>query len=139
MISMQRVFSLRPIDRAVIVIIAVLLMVTGLYLVGPWYITVTDTGKSPLYKLLQDGTVLTAYGVLLILDGVALIYSVINNKTSILTNALLTGFLLRLYALIGVLVTQESWLPPSYLSLAATVFITGSYWVWIRVNERPIK
>lgn len=137
-------FKFRPIDRAVVAILAALNAANGLYLIGPWYLERTADGTSPLYTLFQSRTAICAYGIGLFLNGVALAFAarkrvVRTNHIFSLSNLLFAGFLIRLYSLIGVFVALEYWLPPTYLSHVATVLILGAEWVWIKRNERPIQ
>ena len=136
--------QLRRIDRIVFGILATLHVANGVYLVGPWYLNESETGKAPLLAMFNSDNAVIVYGILLFIDGLVLLYasagrSVRRFYTQIVSYALLAGFLLRLYALIGVALTLESWRPPSYLSHAATVVLLGAYWVWLKVNVRPIQ
>lgn len=136
------VYQPRAIDRALFGILAGLHVLNGLYLVGPWYLTEGDMGGAPLFALFSSSTAVIAYGVLLFMDGLALIYASAGrgvNYTRILSSALLAGFLLRLYALIGVFISLESWRPPAYLSHVATVCALGSYWLWVKFCVRPTE
>ncbi len=143
--KMRGAYRPRAIDRAVFAILAVLHTASALYLVGPWYLTDWDEeGKAPLTQVFHNETAVTVYGGFLLLNGLALIYATAGRSahryyTTITSSALLTGFLLRLYALIGVIAALESWRPPSYLSQLATVALCGAYWVWIKVHARPIQ
>ena len=133
-----------PFERAVVSIIGSLFIFNGAYLVGPWYLTVTDDGaQAPLFSLFNSDTAVQIYGVLLLVDGLALLFAsgVLKRmfNARIVRNAVLAGFLLRLYSLIGVFLTLESWRPPSYASHTATVMITAALWLWIRFNERPTE
>lgn len=134
----------RTIDRAIFAILGLLHIANGLYLVGPWYLDETESGKAPLISLFNSDEAVVIYGTLLLLDGVALLYTGLAKKysrryTKILSNALLFGFLLRLYALIGVLLIIDSWRPPSYLSQMASVSILAAYWIWVRVRARTTE
>lgn len=134
-------FAFSPVDRAIIYILAALHAVNGLYLIGPWYITTDNfggVGKSPLYSLFGDERAVKIYGVLLLLNALALAYSARRQGVRFLVAgwAVLSGFFLRLYALIGVFLTLDWWLPPVYASHIATVGILGVYWIWVKYNER---
>lgn len=136
--------QVRFIDRFVFGILAMLHMANGLYLVGPWYLHDNDGGKAPLIALFNSTTAVIIYGTLLFIDGLVLLYASAGRSARrfyapTVSNALLAGFLLRLYALIGVVLTLESWRPPSYLSHMATVLLLGAYWVWLRINVRTIQ
>lgn len=139
----KKEFVPRVIDRAMFGILAVLHGVTALYVLGPWYIDTHDTIETPLIDAFDNHLFLTAYGVLLLLDGLALAYITLKSKiahyTAILSNVLMAGFLLRLFALIGVIASLETWRPPTYLSHAATIFIVGAYWIYVQTerDERP--
>lgn len=141
--KLRGVFSPRPIDRVVLGILAVLGLTNAAYLVGPWYLDETADGKAPLLSMFNSHTAVIVYGVFVFIEAAALLYAsagVTSRVHTIVTeNALLAGFLLRLYALIGVGLTLESWRPPSYLSHAATVAILGAYWVWVKVSVRPVQ
>lgn len=140
-----RPFKPTPIDRAVFGILAALHMANGLYLSSPFYLDTWDEGgKAPLANLFNSNTAVVIYGVLLFLNGLVLLFSAsarggTMRYTRITSTALLTGFLMRLYSFIGILITLESWRPPSYLSHLAMLFITAAYWVWIRVNGRTVQ
>lgn len=140
--SKRGVYTPRTIDRAVFAVLAALHMLNGLYLVGPWYLVENSDGKAPLFALFDSSTAVIAYGVLLFLNGLALLYGAAGkgkNYTGILSTALLSGFLLRFYALIGVFIALEEWRPPFYLSHMATVILLASYWLWVRVCVRPTE
>lgn len=138
-------FQPRTIDRAIFAILAVLHMASGLYLSSPWYLDTWDEAtKAPLANLFNSNSSVVVYGVLLFLNGLALLYSTAGKHTHrfyvrITSTALLSGFLMRLYSFIGVGVALESWRPPSYLSHLATVLMLGAYWVYVKVNGRPIQ
>lgn len=141
---MERNYKPRAIDRAVFAILAFLHVANGVYLIGPWYLDETESGKAPLISMFNSDNAVSVYGVLLVLDGLLLIYASAGrgarkNYTRLVNSALLYGFVLRLYALIGVFLTIESWRPPSYLSHTASVLILGSYWVWVKVSARPTQ
>lgn len=138
-------FRPRGIDRAIFAILAVLHMANGVYLSSPFYLdTWNEVGRSPLINLFNSNTAVIIYGAILFVDGVALLYSASAKQTSrfytaITSNALLVGFLVRLFSFIGVSLALTSWRPPNYLSHLATVFILGAYWVWVKVNGRTIQ
>lgn len=137
-------FRPRTVDRFIFCVLAILHIANGLYLVGPWYLEETASGKSPLLSLFNDDKAVAWYGFLLLIDGLFLLYASASASTRrfytrIVSGALLAGFLLRLYSLIGVLLTIESWRPPGYLSQMASVAFLGIYWVWVRVNARVIQ
>lgn len=141
---MEREYRPRAIDRAIFAILAVLHIANGLYLIGPWYLDNDEAGKRPLANLFNSDLAVGIFGALLLIDGLFLLYATFGRGerriyTRLVSGALLSGFALRLYSLIGVLLTVESWRPPSYLSQTATVFILGAYWVWVRVSARPPK
>jgi hypothetical protein len=139
----RSIFRPRTVDRAIFAILALLHICNGVYLVGPWYIQQDGAIKAPLYHLFSDSTAVAAYGLLLLIDGLFLLHCAFaepsKKVTVILDNALIAGFLLRLYALVGVFLTLESWRPPSYLSHISTVFVLGAMWVWVRVSERTTR
>lgn len=137
-------FKPRQIDRAVFAILGLLHVANGVYLTGPWYLDETESGKAPLISMFNSDTAVTLYGVLLFIDGLILIYAsagrgVRQLYTRIVSGALFFGFLIRLYALIGVFITIDSWRPPSYLSHLATVMLLASYWLWVRAHARVIE
>lgn len=142
---MKGAYRPRAIDRVVFGVLATLVFASGFYLVGPWYLSAAlDGSKAPIINLLDNATAVRVFGVFLVLDGLALFYASAGRSahrlyTSIVSYALLGGFLLRLYSLIGVIMTLESWRPPTYLSHALTVILFGSYWVWVKVNVRPTQ
>lgn len=133
----------RPIDRTIFAILAVLHIANGLYLTGPWYLDETNHGQAPLITMFNSSVAAIVYGAILLIDGLALFYASAGRGarlyTQVVSGALLTGFLLRLYALIGVFMTSESWRPPGYLSHLATVMMLGAYWIWVRVNVKSIR
>lgn len=139
----KEVFRPRGIDRALFAILAALHVANGLYLVGPWYLDQTDSTASPLIAMFDNSWGVATYGTLLLVDGLALMYVAATGSsrttTFITENALLAGFLLRLYSLIGVLVVVESWRPPAYLSHISTVAALGAYWVWVKVSVRNVR
>lgn len=139
----REVFRPRAIDRAMFAILATLHVANGLYLVGPWYLDETDTGKAPLIAMFNSMWAVVIYGGLLLFNGLMLFYATAGRSgrrhTFMTELAMLWGFLLRLYALIGVFLVAESWKPPSYLSHVATVAMLGAYWVWVKVNVRPVQ
>lgn len=126
-------------------VMAMLHVTNGLYLVGPWYLDEwNETGKAPLYNLFNSNDAVVSYGAFLVLNGLLLFYASAGRSdrrfyTPILSGTLLTGFLVRLYSLIGTLMILESWRPPSYLSHAATVLMLGAYWVLIRVDSNNVR
>lgn len=133
----------RPIDRTIFAVLAALHIANGLYLVGPWYLDMTGSGQAALITMFNSVDAVKFYGIALLLDGLALIYASAGRGarlyTQIVSGALLGGFLLRLYALIGVFITSESWRPPGYLSHAATVVMLGAYWIWVRRCVKSIR
>lgn len=137
-------FRPRSIDRAAFAILGMLHVANGVYLIGPWYLDETESGKAPLISMFNSDIAVTLYGVLLLVDGLALIYasagsSVRQLYTSVLSGALFSGFLIRLYTLIGVFLTVDSWRPPSYLSHVATVSLLVVYWLWVRAHARTVQ
>lgn len=137
-------FRPRSIDRAVFAILGMLHVANGVYLIGPWYLDETESGKAPLISMFNSDIAVTLYGVLLLIDGLILIYAsagrgVRQFYTRVLSGALFSGFLIRLYALIGVFITIDSWRPPSYLSHVASVLLLGAYWLWVRAHARPTQ
>jgi hypothetical protein len=136
------VYNPRTIDRAIFSILAALMLFVGLYIVGPWYLDETLGSKSPLLALLDSNIALILYGTLTIIDGIALVYSAAGKgltHSRIMSHALLAGFLIRLYALIGQILTLHSWRPPSYLTQVVIVLLFGVMWVWVKVNAKPIQ
>lgn len=137
----------RVINRVLFGILGVLCTSSALYVIGPWYLDEweeTVGGKSPLYSIFQADTPIMIYGFALLVSGLLIIYASAGRSahryyTQIISWALLGGFLLRLYSLIGVVISLESWRPPSYLSQLATVVMLGAYWVWVRVSIRTIQ
>lgn len=130
---------MRPIDTANIRILGILHLVNGLYLIGPWYISTTTGGDdSPLFVLFGSVAAVKVFGSLLIIQATALLLTTVMGYRKVLEWSLLSGFLLSLYSLIGVLSAMK-WLPPTYVSQAATVLILGAYWVWTRRNGRPAQ
>lgn len=131
----------RSIDRVFIGYLSVINMLTGLYCVGPWYLDVTDGQKSTVLALVSTGTGVVIYGIMLFLTGLALAFAAVSKGGSILYSrvirtALLSGFLLRLYAYIGGILILHDWRPPTYVAASLPVLALGSYWIWVRVNER---
>lgn len=137
---MKGMFAYRPIDRAVIGILAVVNVLNGLYVAGPWYLPIIPTtGQiAPMQALFHGTIAIHVFGAILLCNGLWLLWLVRRSSVSyrILTTALFTGFFLRLYSLIGVLILLSSPIPPTYISHAGGVFIIGSYWVWVKYNER---
>lgn len=133
----------RTIEKAIFAVLGLVVFLSGLYLIGPWYLPNDVAGdRAPIVNLLNSDISVKIYGSALVLDGLVLFYASAGRGvyyTRIVANALLAGFLLRLYSLIGVFLTLESWRPPSYLSHAANVLLLGAMWVWIRVSERPTQ
>lgn len=137
-------FRPRSIDRWVFAILSVLHIANGLYLIGPWYLEESESGKRPLANLFNNDLAVSVFGLLILIDGLVLLYAATSKGhhriyTRLVSGALLTGFLLRLYSLIGVLLVIQSWRPPSYLSQTAAVAILGAYWLWVRVHARPTE
>lgn len=138
----KEVYVPRIIDKAIFAILGMLMLLIGLYVVGPWYVDDTHGVKSPLLSLLESHIGLIGYGCLSIIDGIALLYATAGDgewHTRITSDALLAGFLLRLYALFGVILTLHSWKPPVYLVQGVVVLIFGAMWVWVRVNAKLIQ
>lgn len=141
----REAFQPRLIDRVIFGILAVLHTMNGIYLVGPWYLDQWDeAGKAPLANVFNSGLAVAAYGFFLLLNGLLLLWATAAQSERkmyipILSTVLLTGFLLRLYSLIGVIIVLESWRPPSYLSHLATVVLCGAMWVYVRVSRRTIQ
>lgn len=135
---MKKGIVLRSIDRYVIGLLAALLAASGLYLAGPWYLTEQTGGQSPIYAMFQSTVGTAIFGVIYIINGIALAWCVAQRGPVVkpfLACALFTGFLMRLYTLIGAILVLESWRPPNYLSALALVFAFGGYWVWVMGNE----
>lgn len=131
----------RSIDRAVFNILAAVLVLSGGYIVGPWYLTEDGQTSAPLYTLFENRSVVIVFGTLLLICGFSLFWSAwakggTRFYTSVVQYTLLSAFLLRLYSIIGVAFALDSWRPPGYLSQGAVVLILGSYWVWVKVNVR---
>ena len=141
--KVKNVYRPREIDRAIYAILAALHVANGLYLIGPWYLDVTDEGRAPLISLFNSSAAVIVYGSLLLVNGLMLTYAAAGKSsrlhTFITENGLLSGFLMRLYALIGVFLVATSWRPPSYLSHFATVLALGAYWLWVKVSVRPTE
>lgn len=139
----REVFRPRVYERIVFAILALLLIGNGAYLVGPWYLEDVGTTRSPLYALFSNAQTVAIYGTMVLIDGIILGFAAVakpsRRATRITTNALLAGFLLRLYALIGVFLTLDSWRPPSYLSQIAIVILLGATWLWVKIDERPTE
>jgi hypothetical protein len=134
-------FRPRTVDRIIFAILALLFVFSGAYIVGPWHLEETVYGPAPLHVVFNDSEAVEIYGLLVLATGFFLLYSafgkVSRHYARITANALLAGCLLRLYSLMGVLLTLDSWRPPSYLSLIAIVLITGAMWLWVKLSERP--
>lgn len=140
----DKVFTPRPIDRAVIFVLAVLLVATAIYVIGPWYLDETDPTKAPLTYIFKDDQLVVFFGILTLINGLLLLYASTLKAASVrntkfLGYTLLAGFLLRLYSIIGVMITIESWRPPAFLSHFATVSIFAVYWLWVKSDARPIE
>jgi|SRR6478735_3701009 len=138
----MRVFKFRPIDRAIVLILATLFVVNGLYLVGPWYKEQTNGNDSPIYGLFSNPVSVVIFGSLLVINGFVLFWTAHRKTTrkAVLSTALMAGFLLRLYSLIGVFIANPQLLPPTYTSHAATVLILSAMWVHVKFNdEGPIQ
>lgn len=132
------------IDRVMFGIMAAVCIAAGSYAAGPWYLDKNNGDNAPLISLFIDSQVLFAYGIAVVVVGFALIYACVGRSTNrmyttITSIALLTGFLLRLYSLIGVMITLETWRPPSYITQIAFVLVMGSYWLWVSFNARPSR
>lgn len=142
-------FKPSPIDRITLGVLATVCIFAGVYVVGPWYLDEWASavgGKSPLFSLFNADLPILIYGAGLVSSGsllmfVSLVPHTVTHYTQLAIYALLIAFLFRLYALIGVFLTLESWRPPNYLSHIATVVLLGAYWVWVKVEtrERPIQ
>lgn len=133
---------LRSIDRAVLGIIGLLILINSIYLIGPWYIDTYPEGeKAPLHTLFVHDEVVVAYGAIMLVDASLLLWGVYSkfNRVAVLSWALLTAFLMRLYAIIGIFIVLDEWLPPSYLPLVSTVMITGAYYIWVQHRGKPAK
>lgn len=145
MMQRRGAFKPRIIDRIVFGIVAVLHLANGVYLVGPWYLpNWSGDGKAPLNLVFNSESIVQVYGLVLFINGLALLYisaekSTRRFYTAITSTTLLSGFLLRLYSLIGVVMVLDSWRPPSYLSHVATVVLLGAYWIWVKVSVRTIQ
>lgn len=135
---MNRRIRLRPIDRWIIGLLAALVAASGLYLVGPWYLeTKPDGDPNPVFYLVNNVYVVKGIGAGMIIAagfmgwaaraGVA--------RVKVLSSALFAAFLLRLFTLMGTLLTIESWRPPGYLSPLFTVLLSGALWVWVKVGD----
>jgi hypothetical protein len=134
-------FVPRPIDRAVFGILAALFAANSIYLVGPWYLDTPYGQHSALYSLFANHTGVILYGVLVCFDSLALIFAAASKGgnvvySRVVANALLAGFLLRLYSFIGVMAALDSWRPPDYLSHFATILLCGAFFLWVRLSER---
>lgn len=140
-----RKYHPRGIDRILFGILALLHVANGLYLVGPWYLDEwEDAGAAPLQNLFNSDLAVVIYGAFLLINGLFLVYGALGKSvkrwySSILSITLLSGFLVRLYSFIGVVLVLESWRPPAYLSHFATVIVLGAYWVWMRVERRNVR
>jgi hypothetical protein len=144
MSKVQGAYRPRSVDRAVYAILAAVCITNGGYVVGPWYLHSDNEGaRAPLIALFNNPQLVNIFGFILIGVGIALTYATASaggsrKYTNVLSYSLLLAFLLRLYSFIGVVMTLESWRPPNYTSHAATVLITGAFWVWVKVNDRPV-
>lgn len=129
-------------ERALFGLIGALHTLIGLYAVSPLYLSQTQNSDKPtLYTLFASDDAVKFYGAILLISGICLLWSTFaraNQKWyfSVVTNALFVGFLIRFYALFGTLLLSESWRPPTWISPFATVLITGTLYVWIRLRER---
>lgn len=130
------------IDRIVFGVLGSICVVSGSYVIGPWYLDLRiEEDKAPLQSLFNDDHVVTIYGVLLLLVAGGLFFAALAKDTaagytSVVSITLLTAFLVRLYSLISIVLVLDSWRPPTYTSHAAIVIVLGAYWVWVRVNVR---
>jgi hypothetical protein len=93
--------------------------------------------------MFNDRSAVALFGIFFILDGIGLIYGAAAKPgkvyTSIISNSLFIGFLVRLYAVFGTFLILESWRPPSYLANVVTVLALGSYWLWVKFDARPTE
>lgn len=137
----KREIRLRSVDRWVIGLLATILVASGVYLAGPWYMVQPNGSTGPVLYLVQSVWTVHAIGVAEILTGFILFATVTRDRlmnTAFLANALLAAFLIRLFTLYGTLFTLKEWLPPSYISAIATVAMSGVYWIWVRRHEGTV-
>ena len=135
---MKGVNILRRIDRAVLCIVAVVLVLSGLYLAGPWYIPVVAGSEQPIYKLLSTNHAVQAFGIIELVVGVCLAFCALlpTIPRGVLSTVVFAAFMVRLYSTIGVFIALNGkFLPPSYLSQTAIVAILGAYWLFVKKRE----
>ena len=135
---MEGVDLLRKIDRAVLVIVSVVLILSGIYLAGPWYIPVVAGTEAPLYSLLATDGYITTFGIVQAAVGVGLAICALLTSVprGVLSTIVFTAFAVRLYSTIGVYIALNGkFLPPSYLYQTAIVAILGAYWLFVKKRE----
>lgn len=129
-------------ERALFGLVGALHTLIGLYAVGPLYVHQEKSSAAPtLYTLVASDNAVRFYGAILLLSGLGLLWAAFAKSTNkgyfaVVTNALFIGFLVRFYAQLGTLILSESWRPPTWLSPMATIILTGTLYVWIRLRER---
>lgn len=126
--------SLRNIDRFVLLVIAVTVILNGMYFAGPWYIERTDADSASLLAAMQSEEVVNVIGLLYITTGAALAYYV--SRTNALLKPTLYWVLaiviIRAFTLSGAMATRDSFLPPSYLANICLLIVCGGYWLYIK-------
>lgn len=138
------IFQPSVLDRIAFGILAALHLVGGLYVAGPWYVNIWYNSPAPLQAMFNSAGAVMLFGALLFVTGVGLVYATAGRGTrryyrTITGSALLSGFLLQLYWLIGTILVLPSWRPPIYLSDIIVVVMLGAYWIWVRIHVRPVQ
>lgn len=129
---------LRPIDKGILVVIGLIMVVSGTYLVGPWYIETIGKVEQPVYRLFADRNSVIAFGCLQVIAGAGLLVAPFIKRAvkKVLTKVIFFAFLVRLYSTIGVVIALNGkFLPPNYLSQIGVVVMLGLYWLYLNKNE----
>src|SRR6478735_3521652 len=103
-VHMKSVNLLRRIDRAILVIVSLVLILSGFYLAGPWYIPVVAGSEQPIFNLFSNPIGVQVYGIIQLIVGVSLVASVTVKAIprAVVSGLVFTAFAVRLYSTIGV-------------------------------------
>lgn len=117
--------------------VSLVLIFSGIYIVGPWYIPVVDGMNQPVHNMFNGNTARIFGGLQLIVGLVLCVWTFLRTgKQAWIDFIIFLAFTIRLFTTIGVFIALDGkWLPPSYLSQVAIVGILGAYWLYLKKRE----
>lgn len=141
---MASIKQLTGLDRVFLVFISIINMLTGIYICGPWHIDEIADQKHFMYQLFYYQPLISLYGIVLVVASATLGLIVMSKVycfwyTFAITALLKTIFMLKLFSFVGLLISMESWRPPTYLYHLPMLVILGGYWIWLTIDGGDIK